>query len=75
MFWNSFQLKRLDQTWDADTDAFDSRQSTTDKAADTLKPDSQKSTLEQATDSVKSAGDSVASTLQPGTPPSLRAEI
>lgn len=46
---------------------FCSRQDTSDKVGSTLKPDSQKSTLEQAQDSVKSAGDSVASTIQPGT--------
>ncbi|KAK6431789.1 hypothetical protein LTR95_012049 [Oleoguttula sp. CCFEE 5521] len=41
------------------------RQSTTDKAASSLKPDSQKSTLESAGDSVKSTADSVAGSVQP----------
>merc|ERR1711915_231110 len=41
------------------------RQSTTDKAASSLKPDSQKSGLEQAGDSIKGAADNVAGSVQP----------
>jgi hypothetical protein len=42
-----------------------SRQSTTDKAASSLKPDSQKSGLEQAGDSIKNTADNVAGSAQP----------
>ncbi|KAK5115034.1 hypothetical protein LTR62_001731 [Meristemomyces frigidus] len=41
------------------------RQSTTDKAASSLKPDSSKSTTEKAGDSIKSTADSVAGSVQP----------
>ncbi|KAF9241601.1 heat shock protein 9/12-domain-containing protein [Melanogaster broomeanus] len=41
------------------------RQSTTDKAAASVKPDSQKSATEQLRDTVRGGTDSAASTLQP----------